>query len=101
MEELDSDATHAWVAKEAQLTDRYLAALPGRDRLRSRLTKLYNYERFGVPFQAHGRYFYTRNSGLQNQSVLYVTAAPAAPPLRETQANPKGKGRTKKASGDH
>jgi prolyl oligopeptidase len=79
MEELDSDATHAWVAKESSLTDRYLAALPGRDRLRSRLTKLFNYERFRVPFQAHGRYFYARNSGLQNQSVLYVTAAPAAP----------------------
>ena len=80
MEELDSAATHAWVASESQLTDRYISALPGRERLRVRLAKLFNYERFGVPFQAHGRYFYTRNSGLQNQSVLYVTAAPAAPP---------------------
>jgi len=80
MEELDSAATRAWVASEAQLTDRYLDALPGRDRLQSRLAKLFNYERFGVPFQAQGRYFYTRNTGLQNQSVLYVTNAPAAPP---------------------
>jgi prolyl oligopeptidase len=80
MEELDSAATRAWVASESQLTDRYIGALPGRDRLRLRLAKLFNYERFGVPFQAHGRYFYTRNSGLQNQSVLYVTQAPAAPP---------------------
>jgi prolyl oligopeptidase len=80
MEELDSAATHAWVASESQLTDRYISALPGRERLRVRLAKLFNYERFGVPFQAHGRYFYTRNSGLQNQSVLYVTDAPAAPP---------------------
>jgi prolyl oligopeptidase len=72
LEDLDSAATRAWVSAEAQLTDRYLSALPERDRLRSRLIKLFDYERFGIPFQARGRYFYSRNSGLQNQSVLYV-----------------------------
>jgi prolyl oligopeptidase len=72
LEDLDSAATRAWVTAEAQLTDGYLARLPDRDRLRSRLTSLFNYERFGVPFQARGRYFFARNSGLQNQSVLYV-----------------------------
>ena len=78
LEDLDSAATRAWVGAEAQLTDRYLAALPDRGRLRSRLAALVDYERFGVPFQAHGRYFYSRNSGLQNQSVLYVADAPDA-----------------------
>jgi prolyl oligopeptidase len=80
LEDLDSAATRAWVGEEAQLTDRYLAKLPDRDRLRSRLASLFNYERFGVPFQAHGRYFYSRNSGLQNQSVLYVADALGAQP---------------------
>jgi prolyl oligopeptidase len=75
LEELDTPATRTWVGAEAQLTDRYLAKLPDRDRLRSRLAGLFNYERFGVPFQAQGRYFYSRNSGLQNQSVLYVANA--------------------------
>ncbi len=79
LEDLDSTATRAWVELEAKLTDRYLAALPGRDALRSRLAKLYDYERFGVPFLAHGRVFYTHNSGLQNQSVLYVANAGVAP----------------------
>ena len=75
LEDLDSAATRAWIAAESQLTDQYLGALPGRAELRSRLTKLLDYERFGLPFQAHGRTFYSRNSGLQNQSVLYVANA--------------------------
>lgn len=80
LEDLDSAATRDWVAAQAKLTNSYLAALPGRERLRSRLSQLVNYERFGVPFQAGGHYFFTRNSGLQNQNVLYVTQALDAPP---------------------
>lgn len=78
LEHLDSAATRGWIAAESQLTDRYLATLPGRAELRSRLTKLFDYERFGIPFHAHGRTFYSRNSGLQNQSVLYVANMPDA-----------------------
>ncbi len=62
LEDLDSPATRAWVGAEAQVTERYLAKLPDRDRLRTRLSALFNYERFGVPFQARGRYFYSHNS---------------------------------------
>jgi prolyl oligopeptidase len=80
LEDLDSPATRAWVGAEAQLTDRFLAKLPDRDRLRARLATLFDYERFGVPFKARGRYFYSRNSGLQNQSVLYVANALDAQP---------------------
>jgi prolyl oligopeptidase len=72
LEDIDSVATRDWVAAESRLTERYLGALPGRAQLRTRLAQLNDVERFGVPFQSHGRYFYTRNSGLQNQSVLYV-----------------------------
>ncbi len=80
LEDLDSAATRSWVGAQAKLTNSYLAALAGRERLRSRLSQLVNYERFGVPFQAGGHYFFTRNSGLQNQNVLYVTQALDAPP---------------------
>ncbi len=62
----------AWVAAENQVTNAYLATLPGRDIFKQRLTTLFDYERFGVPRKEGGRYFYSRNSGLQNQSVLYV-----------------------------
>ena len=62
----------AWVAAENRVTDAYLATLPGRDVFRERLTKLIDYERFGVPVKKGGKYFYSRNAGLQNQSPIYV-----------------------------
>ncbi|CAN5387472.1 prolyl oligopeptidase family serine peptidase [soil metagenome] len=62
----------AWVAAENAVTNTYLATLPGRDIFRARLKQLLNYERFGVPRKKGGRYFYMRNAGLQNQSMLYV-----------------------------
>jgi prolyl oligopeptidase len=73
MEELDSPATRAWVTAEGKLTDDYLAGISGRDRLHTRIGALYEYEKFGEPFQEGGRYYYTRNSGHQDQSVLYTT----------------------------
>ena len=62
----------AWVAAQNKTTDAYLATLPGRAAFKARLTQLFNYERFGVPEKKGSRYFYSRNSGLQNQAVLYV-----------------------------
>ncbi|UUL82933.1 prolyl oligopeptidase family serine peptidase [Sphingomonas qomolangmaensis] len=61
-----------WVADQNKLTDAYLATLPGRDLFQARLKALFDYERFGVPTKKGGRYFYSYNSGLQNQAVLYV-----------------------------
>ena len=75
LEDLDAGATRAWVSAEAHLTQTYLAAIPQREQLRARLTQLYHFERTGVPFSENGRYFYTDNSGEQNQSVL-LSAAP-------------------------
>jgi prolyl oligopeptidase len=62
----------AWVEAENDATFRYLKELPGREVLRSRMAQLYSYERYGTPRKAGQHYFYTRNSGLQNQSPLYV-----------------------------
>jgi prolyl oligopeptidase len=61
-----------WVAAQNRVTDSYLATLPARNWFRNRISELYRYERFGLPEVRGDRYFYTRNSGQQNQSVLYV-----------------------------
>lgn len=61
-----------WVDQENKVTERYLETLDSRDAIRARLKTLWNYERYGVPRKRGGRYFYTYNSGLQNQSVLLV-----------------------------
>ncbi len=72
MEELDAPETRAWVEAENRLAESWLAQAPERAALRERLKTLWNYERYDVPWQDGGRYFYARNDGLQNQSVLYV-----------------------------
>ncbi|HEY3569771.1 MAG TPA: prolyl oligopeptidase family serine peptidase [Thermoanaerobaculia bacterium] len=71
LEDLDSQQTRDWVAAQNRLTSAYLAAIPEREPIRKRLTELWNYERYSVPIQHGGRYFFTRNDGLQNQNVLY------------------------------
>jgi len=75
LEDTDSPETAAWAGAQNRLTFGYLEGLPNRGHLRERLTRLWNYERFGVPFREGDGYFYTWNSGLQNQSVLHVTTA--------------------------
>lgn len=61
-----------WVEAQNKVTFAFLKAIPERDAIVKRLTELWNYERYSAPFKAGGRYFYTRNDGLQNQSVLYT-----------------------------
>jgi prolyl oligopeptidase len=80
LEDLDSAETRAWVEAENKLSFDYLAAIPARNTLKDRITKLWNYEKYGVPFKEGDRYFYFRNSGLQNQSVLYTVSGLDAPP---------------------
>ena len=80
LEELDSEETKAWVEAENKLSFGYLAGIPARNALKDRITKLWNYEKYGVPFKEGDRYFYFRNSGLQNQSVLYTVTGLDAPP---------------------
>src|SRR6185312_8218665 len=88
LEELDSPATRAWVEAEGQLTDAYLAQLPQRARIRDRIAALYDFEKTGVPFSQGGRYFYTSNSGHQDQSVLLM--APAADAAAVVALDPNG-----------
>lgn len=69
-----------WVEAQNAVTNAYLSQLPGRDHIAGRLRELWNYERYGLPTQRGGRYFYTRNDGLQDQSVLYVADGLEAEP---------------------
>ena len=80
LEDLDSEETRAWVEAENKLSFGYLASIPARTALKERLTKLWNYEKYSTPFKEGNRYFYSRNSGLQNQSVLYTVTSLDAPP---------------------
>ena len=67
-----SAATEAWVEAENAVTDAYLAKIPFRQALKERMSQLFNYEKMGIPFKRNGKYYSFRNTGLQNQSVLYV-----------------------------
>ncbi|MBL9091767.1 MAG: S9 family peptidase [Planctomycetaceae bacterium] len=80
LEEPDGPATKAWIAAENEATEKLLATIPERERLKKRITELWNYVRFGVPTTRGGRYFYSRNDGLQNQAVFYAADALDAEP---------------------
>jgi prolyl oligopeptidase len=80
LEDTDSAETHAWVEAENKVTFGYLEQIPERPAIRERLTKLWNYERFGVPHKEGGRYFYDHNNGLQNQNVVLVAESLNAEP---------------------
>ena len=67
----NSDEVAAWVEAQNEVTFSYLESLAAREPIRERLTELWNYERYSSPFKAGGTYFYFKNDGLQNQSVLY------------------------------
>ena len=72
MEETGSADTQGWIEQQNKVTDAYFASIPERDIIRARLTELWNYERIGAPSKiAEGFYLYSKNDGLQNQSVLY------------------------------
>lgn len=80
LEDSVSEATRQWIRAQNQVTFAYLEQLPHRQAIQQRLTQLWNYERYGIPFRQGGRYFYFKNDGLQNQSVLYTLASLEAEP---------------------
>jgi prolyl oligopeptidase len=80
LEDDRSAETAEWVKAQNQLTFAYLAKLPFRDQIKKRLTELWDYPKTGTPFKEAGKFFFFKNDGLQNQSVLYVTDDLAAKP---------------------
>ncbi|MTJ53573.1 S9 family peptidase [Anabaena sp. UHCC 0253] len=72
LEDPDTEETQAWIEAQNQVTFSYLNAIPAREKIKQRLTKLWDYEKYGTPFKEGENYFYFKNDGLQNQSVLYT-----------------------------
>ena len=79
LEDPNSDETKAWIAAENRVTFGYLEQIPARTKIKERLTRLWNYERFGTPSREGAWYIFAKNDGLQNQSVIYKTRALDAP----------------------
>jgi prolyl oligopeptidase len=73
LEDPDAPATRTWVEAENRITFSFLESIPARAAIRERLTALWDYEKSSAPRREGGRYFYSFNTGLQNQSVLYTT----------------------------
>lgn len=72
LEDDNSAETAEWVAAQNKVTDAYLEKIPFRTQIKERLTTLWNFPRYGVPFHKGEYYFYSKNDGIQNQSVLYI-----------------------------
>lgn len=71
MEEIDSPETRAWVEAQQDYTEAWMAQLPEREKIRDRLTEAFDYDKHGLPERIGGRLFYSRKTGLQNQSIHY------------------------------
>ena len=72
LEDDNSEETAAWVKAENKVTFGYLEKIPFRNKIKERLEKIWDYPKYGVPFKKGENYFYFKNDGLQNQSVLYI-----------------------------
>ena len=80
LEDDNSPETKAWVEAQNKVTFAYLEAIPERRAIEKRLTELWNYERYGLPSKEGPWYVFARNSGLQNQAVVYRAKGLEAPP---------------------
>lgn len=74
-EELDN-----WIEEENKVTQAYFSSIPFRDKIKQRLTEIWNYPKYSAPFKENGKYYFSKNDGLQNQSVLYVQETLEAEP---------------------
>ena len=80
LEDETSAETKAWVDAQNAVTFAYLDKIPYREKLKARLTQLFNYPRISAPFHRGETYFFTKNDGLQNQSVFYIQKGETGPP---------------------
>ena len=76
LEDDNSDETKDWVVRQNKATFGYLDQIPYREEIKDRLSELWNYEKIGTPFKEGDTYYYFKNDGLQNQSVMYGTDDP-------------------------
>jgi prolyl oligopeptidase len=80
LEDVDSPETQEWIRQQNDLTFSVLEKIPAREIIRKRMTELWNYARAWAPYKKGNWYFQQRNSGLQNQNVLYVMRSLAYDP---------------------
>ncbi len=71
LEDDNSEETAEWVRQENEVTFDYLSQIPFRDKIKDRLEQIWDYPKYGVPFKEGGSYYFFKNSGMQNQYVLY------------------------------
>ncbi len=72
LEDDNSEETKAWVEAQNKVTFEYLEKIPFRNKIKERFTEILNYPKYGAPFKEGSKYYFFKNDGLQNQSVLYV-----------------------------
>lgn len=72
LEDSNSPGYREWIESQNKITSDYLVKIPQRDKIKERMTALWNYEKYSAPIKRGNRYFYSKNDGLQNQFVLYV-----------------------------
>src|ERR1700680_1219821 len=99
LENQDAPESRKWIEAEDKITFDFLKTIPERDGIKKRLTEVWDYERFGVPFKEKGRYFLSKNSGLQNQNVLYTSTNLSEPPKELLDPNTLAKDGTIALSG--
>jgi prolyl oligopeptidase len=99
LEDDNSPETRAWVEAQNKVAFAYLDQIPQRATIRERITKLWDFEKYSAPFKRGRRYFYSYNTGLQNQSVIYVTEDPKAKGRMLLDANTLSKDGTVALSG--
>lgn len=99
LENPDAPESRKWIEAENKLTFDFLKTIPERDGIKARLTALWDYEKFGVPFREKNRYFISKNSGLQNQNVLYSTTNLSEKPKELLDPNTLAKDGTVALSG--
>ena len=80
LEDDNSEETKSWVQQQNTVSGSYLAAIPFRDKVKSRLDILWNYPKYGSPRKEGSYYYFSKNDGLQNQSILYRQAGLKANP---------------------
>ena len=75
LEDDNSEETAKWVKAENEITFDYLSKIPFREKIKERLTEIWNYPKFRVPFKKGDNYFFFKNNGLQNQDVLFIQSS--------------------------
>lgn len=72
LEDDNSEETAEWVKQQNEVTFNYLNKIPYREKIKERLTEIWNFPKYGIPFKKGNFYFMYKNDGVQNQSVLYI-----------------------------